>query len=125
MSEARIFVGVLRMVWSLPGARTLKDRRQSVNSLRDRLRHKFPVTFAEVGVGNRPTRQVVVLTMAGNDGALIRNIFDKIVGFVSVSGRVVLSGVDVDVFRWHPEDPTWAVPEPTFPRHWPEDESDE
>ena len=125
MGEERIFVGVLRMVWTVPGARTLKDRRQAVVSLRDRLRHRYDVTFAEVDRSNRPTRQVVVLTTAGNDGALIRTIFDKIVGFVGRSGRVVVSSVDVEVFRWHPEVPTWAVPEPTFPPEWPEDESDE
>jgi len=125
VSEERIYVGVLRMVWSIPGARTLKDRRQAVSSLRDRLRHRYEVTFAEVDRSNRPTRQVVVLTMAANEAPLIRNIFDKIVGFVGRNGRVILSGVDVDVFRWHPEVPTWADPEPTFPPTWPEDESDE
>lgn len=98
----RIFVGVLRMVLTIPGARSLKDRRQVVSSLRDRIRHRYDVTFHEVDTTDRPTRQVVVLTTGGNDGHRIRSVLDQIVGFVGRSGKAVLGDVDVDVFRWHP-----------------------
>lgn len=112
----RIFVGVLRMVLSIPGARSLKDRRQAVVSLRDRLRHRFDVTFHEVDPNDRPTRQVVVLTTGGNDPQVIRSVLDQIVGFTGRSGQVLLGEVDVDVFRWHPPgglpDPTDLDPDP-------------
>jgi uncharacterized protein YlxP (DUF503 family) len=44
-----MFVGVGRVVIQLPGARSLKDRRRVVKSLKDRLRAKLPVSVAEVG----------------------------------------------------------------------------
>ena len=51
-----IHVGVLHMVLRINGARSLKDRRQVVRSLRDRVRHRFDVTWHEVeGVGRAPT----------------------------------------------------------------------
>lgn len=100
----RIFVGVLRLGVSIPGARSLKDRRQAIASLRDRIRHRFEVTFHEIDTSDRPTWQVLALTTAGNAQAPIRSTMDQIVAFVARDGRVGLADVDVDVFRWHPLD---------------------
>lgn len=108
----RIFVGVLRMVLTIPGARSLKDRRQAVLSVKDRVRHRFDVTFHEVDASDRPTRQVAVVTTAGNDQHVIRAALDQIVGFVRGSGKVLLGEVDVDVFRWHPLGLADRLPEP-------------
>jgi len=44
-----MFVGVLRLVLSIPGARSLKDRRQVVKSFKERVRARLPVSVAEVG----------------------------------------------------------------------------
>jgi uncharacterized protein len=42
-------VGSLRARLYVRGSRTLKDKRQVVRSVLDRLRHQFPVAAAEVG----------------------------------------------------------------------------
>ena len=44
-----MFVGVARMVLSVPGARSLKDKRQVVRSFRDRVRARLSASIAEVG----------------------------------------------------------------------------
>ncbi len=44
-----MFVGVLRVVLQIPGARSLKDRRQVVKSFKDRVRARHSVSIAEVG----------------------------------------------------------------------------
>jgi len=43
-----MFVGVLRLSFHIPGARSLKDKRQVVRSFRDRVRGKLDVSIAEV-----------------------------------------------------------------------------
>ena len=100
--EEPIFVGVLRLVIAVPGARTRKDRRQVVRSISDRVRHRFKVAVHEIDPGQRPTRAVLCITTSGNDGRLIRSILDQIADFAGKSPIAVLSGIDVDVFRWHP-----------------------
>ena len=107
--EESIWVGVARLVLTVPGARTLKDRRQVISSVRDRLRHRFDVTFHEVGPGSDPARQTVVITTAGNDRRLIRSILDQCVGFVHGHPVAIAAEVDVDVFRWHPSGQDWAA----------------
>jgi uncharacterized protein YlxP (DUF503 family) len=98
--EDAIHVGVLRVVMTVPGAHSLKDRRQAVLSVRDKVRHRFEVTFNEVGGGEDPQRRVIVITTAGNDGRKIRSVLDAIVGLVHEH--------DIDVFRWNPSKEDWA-----------------
>jgi uncharacterized protein YlxP (DUF503 family) len=102
-----IHVGVARVVLGIPGARTLKDRRQAVRSVVDRLRHRFEVSVHEVGESELPGRQTLVITTAGNDARLIRSILDRAVAFALDSGKVQVQAVDVDVFRWQSETPRW------------------
>ena len=107
--EDVIHVGVLRIVLTVPGAHSLKDRRQAVLSVRDRIRHRFEVTFNEVGGGEDPQRRTIVVTTAGNDGRKIRSVLDQCVAMVHEHPVVVAAEVDVDVFRWHPSKEDWAA----------------
>ena len=43
-----MIVGVLEVVFQVPGSSSLKDKRQVVRSLKDRIRRKFNVSLAEV-----------------------------------------------------------------------------
>ena len=43
-----MFVGVLRLSFHIPGARSLKEKRHVVRSFRDRVRARFGVSIAEV-----------------------------------------------------------------------------
>jgi uncharacterized protein YlxP (DUF503 family) len=104
-----IWIGVLRLELIVPGARTLKDRRQGVLSVRDRLRRRFDVTVNEVQSTDDPQRQPIVCTTAGNDQRSIRTILDRCVGAVREHATVVLGRVDVDVFRWDPSGDDWAA----------------
>jgi len=107
--EDAIHVGVLRVVVTVPEAHSLKDRRQVVLSVRDKVRHRFEVTFNEVGGGEDPQRRVVVITTAGNDGRKIRSVLDQIVGMIHAHPLVIAAEVDVDVFRWNPSKDDWAT----------------
>lgn len=105
----QIHVGVLRVVLTVPGAHSLKDRRQAVLSVRDRVRHRFEVTFNEIGGGEDPQRRSIVITTAGNDGRKVRSVLDSCMGIVHEHPVVVAAEVDVDVFRWHPSGDDWAA----------------
>lgn len=107
MFPTDIRVGVLYMVLRLPGARSLKDRRRVVVSLRDRVLHRFDVTWNIVEPTEQATRCAVVCTTAGRDGSSVRTVLDRIPRFVDESGRALADQVDVDVFPWHPPGTSW------------------
>jgi uncharacterized protein YlxP (DUF503 family) len=64
-----VFVGVGRLVLSIPGARSLKDRRRVVKSLKDRMRAKLPVSLAEVGELERYQVATLGLAVVSNEAA--------------------------------------------------------
>lgn len=104
-----VTIGVMRLVLHVPGARSLKDGRQVLHSVRDRVRHKFEVAVAEVDPSEIASRRVLVMTTAGNDARLIRSILDRIRAFVESTPELVVAQVDVDVFSWHPPEDRWVA----------------
>src|SRR3954466_12437825 len=51
-----MFVGVLRFSLDVPGARSLKDKRSVVKSLKERVQGRLKVSIAEVGGLDNPRR---------------------------------------------------------------------
>lgn len=109
--DPTLHVGVLRLALRVSGARSLKDRRQVLNSLRDRVRHRFEVTWNEVDDGSTAARAVVACTTSGKDARQIRSVLDRIVAFVESSGGAWPETVDLEIFPWHPPDAPWLSEE--------------
>ena len=109
MREPEIWVGVLHVEVLVHGARSLKDRRQVLLSLRDRLRHGSDVTFHEVGEGDDPQRRSIVCTTAGNDRRTIETILSRCADAIRQHPVAEAGRVDLDVFRWHPTAESWEA----------------
>jgi uncharacterized protein YlxP (DUF503 family) len=73
-----MIVGSLRVRLLLREARTLKDKRQVVQGIKDRLRQRFNVSVAEVA--EQDNRQLAVLgfAMVCNEGGPVRSAFEQI-----------------------------------------------
>jgi uncharacterized protein len=98
----RIFLGVLRAELRVPGARTLKDRRRGLHSVRDRIRHRFDVVVHEVDDVAQADRAVLAIVCAGSEQRLLHSVIDRITAFIAGSGSVVLGLTQREVFRWSP-----------------------
>ncbi|HEV8550109.1 MAG TPA: DUF503 domain-containing protein, partial [Polyangiaceae bacterium] len=84
-----MFVGVLRLVLSIPGARSLKDRRQVVKSLKDRVRARLPVSIAEVGELERWQVATLGVAVVSNDAARCSEVLSAAVGMARVARDAV------------------------------------
>ena len=75
-----MIVGSVRVRLLLREARTLKDKRQVLRSIKDRLRNEFNVSVAEVDA--QDNRQVIVLgvAMVGNERKYVRTTLEQVVG---------------------------------------------
>jgi uncharacterized protein YlxP (DUF503 family) len=69
MNESRftMIVGTLRVRLLLREARSLKDKRQVVKSIKDRLRNSFNVSVAEVEAQDNRQLAVLGLVMVSNE----------------------------------------------------------
>ena len=64
-----MFVGVLRLRLEIVGARSLKDKRRVVRSLKERAQARLRVSIAEVGVLDDPRRATLGVAVVANDAA--------------------------------------------------------
>jgi uncharacterized protein YlxP (DUF503 family) len=74
-----MIVGSLRVRLFLRQARSLKDKRQVILSIKDRLRNSFNVSVAEIEAQDK--RQLVVLgiAMVSNEARHVRDTLNQIV----------------------------------------------
>lgn len=105
----RVFVGVLRLGLEVRGAHTLKDRRQAVLSVRDRIRSRFEVSAHELETGEDPQRHTLIVTTAGGDAQRVRAVLDQCAAVARDHAVAQAAQVDVDVFRWHHDGEDWAA----------------
>lgn len=70
-------VGILQAELEVPWARSLKDKRSVVKSIRDKTRRHFNVSIAEVENQDTITSIVIGVVMAGTDVQYILGALEK------------------------------------------------
>jgi uncharacterized protein len=93
----RVFVGVARLVLAVPGARSLKDRRRVVKSLKDRLRARMPVSVAEVGDLERYQVATLGMAVVSNEAARCSEVLSQAIAMARVARDAVLSDVATEI----------------------------
>ena len=74
-----MLIGTLRVRLLVREARTLKDKRQVVNSIKDRLRNGFNVSVAEVDELDHRQLAVLGMAMVSNETQHLRKALSQIV----------------------------------------------
>ena len=74
-----MIVGSLRVRLLVRESRSLKDKRQVVRSIKDRLRNQYNVSIAEVEAQDHRQLAILGLAMVSNEGSPIRTVFAEIV----------------------------------------------
>jgi len=95
-----MFVGVARFVLEIPGARSLKDRRQVVRSLKDRLRARLPVSVAEVGDVERYQIATLGVAVVSGDSARCREVLDAARGMAGTAADALLADAAAEVLSF-------------------------
>ncbi|HET6373782.1 MAG TPA: DUF503 domain-containing protein [Candidatus Polarisedimenticolia bacterium] len=75
-------VGICVLVIHLPQARSLKDKRQVVKSLKDRLRGRHNISIAEVDSQDLWQRAVIAISSVGTGRPQIERLFQIILSEV-------------------------------------------
>lgn len=74
-----MIVGSLRVRLLVRESRSLKDKRQVVRSIKDRLRNRYNVSVAEVEAQDHRQLAILGLAMVSNEGSHIRTTLNEIV----------------------------------------------
>lgn len=90
-------VGLLQIDIRIPGALSLKDKRQHLKSFREGIRARFNVSVAEVGDPDLWKRIHLAVTMVSNEEQLIRETFSKVVSLIARDTEVEILEEQVEM----------------------------
>jgi uncharacterized protein len=90
-------VGILQVEISIPDAMSLKDKRQVVKSLKDRIAHGHNVSIAEVGALDEHRRSIIGIAMVSNDKRYVEGALSKLVDYVRLDPAAVLQDYQIEL----------------------------
>lgn len=79
-----------------PEAQSLKQKRQILSSLKDRLHQRFNLSVAEIDHQDLWQRSTLALAMVSNDGRHADEVISKAINCVEQDGRLQLLSVDLE-----------------------------
>ena len=85
-----MIVGILRLTFHVPHARSLKDKRRVVQKFRDRIRSRFEVSIAEVGAQNALQRAVFGVSVVSSDAAVCDSVLAHVARVAETQEDAVL-----------------------------------
>ena len=95
--EVAMFIGVLRLVFQIPGAASLKDRRRVVKSFKDRVRARFPVSIAEVGDLERWQVATLGVAIVSGEAARCSEVLSAVSRAAELANDAVLADVATEI----------------------------
>jgi len=84
-------IGVLTLELRIPDAHSLKEKRHHVLSLKERLRHKFNVSVAEIDYQDVWQRALLLVVVVSSSRQFARQVLDAAEGeAASLAGRYLV-----------------------------------
>ena len=99
-----MFVGVLRLTFHIPHARSLKDKRRVVLKLKDRVRARFDVSIAEVGAQDLLQRAVLGVAVVSGDAAVCDSVLGRVAREAELAGDAVLTDRSTEIVTMGADD---------------------
>lgn len=86
-----MFVGVLRFSLHIPGARSLKDRRSVVRSLKERAQSRLHVSIAEVGNVEDPRRATFGVAVVSSSASVCDQVLSNVASMAGTLPDAILT----------------------------------
>ena len=86
-----MFVGVLRLSLSIPGARSLKDKRSVVRSFKERLQSRLHVSIAELGTLDHPQRATFGVAVVSGSAVVCDQVLARVASVAGLLPDAILT----------------------------------
>jgi uncharacterized protein YlxP (DUF503 family) len=74
-----MIIGLLTLEIYIPYSHSLKEKRKTLNKIKDRLKNKFNVAFAELEYLNKWQRSKIGIVTLNTQKGMIEKVFQKII----------------------------------------------
>ncbi len=90
-------VGILQLDIQIPASRSLKEKRGVVRSLKERLRHRFNISAAEVASHDTWNEAMLGVACVALDARAARDVLDKVLRFAEEHNGAVVKDFSIEV----------------------------
>ena len=91
-------IGLLQLNLFIPQANSLKSKRRILKSLKDKIRHKFNVSVAEIDSLDKWQKQTLAIACVNSDKRLANSILSKIVNLIDAQHGVELVDYGIEFY---------------------------
>jgi uncharacterized protein YlxP (DUF503 family) len=92
-----VVIGLLTLELHFPGARSLKDKRQALRSLEQRIRNRFNVSVAEVEHQDLWQRSRLAVVSVNTDHVHLESTLQSVAGEAGTARDILLVDSNVEV----------------------------
>jgi uncharacterized protein YlxP (DUF503 family) len=92
-----MFVGVLRLTFHIPHARSLKEKRSVVRKFRDRVRARFDVSIAEVAEQDLHQKAVFGVAVISGEAAVCDSVLEQVARAAETQEEAMLTDRETEV----------------------------
>lgn len=92
-----MIVGTAWIELYIPGANSLKGKRQIIKSIKERVRNRFNVSIAEVGEQDLWQRATLGLACVANDKAQANRILSKVIHFIEQNKNISPTDYEIEI----------------------------
>ncbi|MGI5823765.1 MAG: DUF503 domain-containing protein [Dethiobacteria bacterium] len=93
-----MFIGICKLELLLLESFSLKDKRQVVRSIIERLKNRFNISIAEVGHLEALKRTALGLALVSNETAYLEKMMGMVINFVEADARVQITGLEKEIY---------------------------
>ena len=93
-----MITGMLEIRLFVREARSLKDKRRIIKSIRDRIRNKFNVSIAEVDALDSHQQAVLGVAAVGNDQQFVNSVLSSVINHISASHNAQLVDYEMEFY---------------------------
>ena len=94
-----MIIGVLKLTVHIHDSASLKAKRHVLKSLKDKIKHRFNVSVAEIGSQDKWQLSELAIVAAGSDGPVINATLDKILDLIEGGGTVDITESNIEIIN--------------------------
>ena len=92
-----MIVGICTVALFIPGRNSLKEKRQVIKSIKDRVGNKYNVSIAEVDDQDLWQKAVLGIALVGNEKKFVNQVIDNVLGYIRSTPMVEVIDCKIEI----------------------------
>jgi len=92
-----MFIGTVTFYLSIDWANSLKDKRQCIKSIMDKMKNKFNISVAEIGENDNHTTGLIGFACVSNSKIHAEQTIDTVLRFIEANTEAEVYNIEIEI----------------------------